>query len=799
MYALWARTGPARSGAILALASVRILDRYLIRQTIGPTLLALAVFTFLLAVSPMLEYMRDLLAKGVPVPTVAYLLMKLVWQALAQALPMAFLTGLLIALGRLSSDRESVALLASGVSPLRLLRPVLLMGVLVGAADMYILVKAVPDGNQAFREVTFPLVLQQGERDIKPHVFFERFPGLVVYVREVNPAGGWNGVLLADSNRAGPPLVTLAESGRLVLDEGQRLVRLVLTGAARYIPGSGASPAYSVAIEVDPLSIKIPPESVFGPGKILPGLHEMHVADLLKEIDAKRARGDSPHREIIHLHQMFSFPVACVVFAVVGLGLGLNTRRDGKFASLVLGLGVILLYWTFLVLAESRVQGEAWTKGTSFPAAWARWIPNIALGLVGIMALWRRCRPPQRDRWGALLARWTRREASPDPGGEPAAVVQASPTPGGRSVSITLPFLRLLDRYVGGRYLRIIALSFIALIAIVYIGTFLDLSDKVFKGQADGWTFLRFLWYSTPQYVVWVVPFSTLVATLATMGALARTSELTVMRAAGISLYRAALPVLVLAFILSAALFGLDEGVLAKANMEAARLEDSIRGRVSHTLDIRNQNWLADQAHGRMYHYAAFDDSRQTLLGLSVFAFTTEPYRLASHTWAKAVTAGPSGWQAADGWTQRFTGSGDEPRRTFSTTALELAPLEDFRSARVDPSRLSFRELLEYNRRLGASGFSVQEHRVNLHRKLAFPLGAVVLTLLAIPLGVATGRHGALYGMGLAIALAVAYYLIQTFFIAAGTAGVLPAGLSAWAANLLFLTAALYLLLTART
>ena len=296
-----------------------------------------------------------------------------------------------------------------------------------------------------------------------------------------------------------------------------------------------------------------------------------------------------------------------------------------------------------------------------------------------------------------------------------------------------------------------------------------------------------------------VVPFATLLAVLATVGGLTRTNELTVMRASGISLYRTSVPLVLAAAVLSGALFALDDNVLAQANVEATRLNDTIRDRPSHTLNARNQSWLADETHQRLYHYAAFDDQRQSLLGLSIFEFTTSPFRLVAHTYANRVTHGPAGWQADEGWTYRFSGVEQGTKVTFTTAPLDLAPLEDFRSARVDPSRLSFRELLEYNRRLGVSGFNVREHEVNLHRKLAFPLAAVVLTLLAVPLGLTTGRHGALAGIGLAIALAVIYFLTQTLFTAAGIAGMLPAALAAWAANVLFLSVAVYLILTART
>jgi LPS export ABC transporter permease LptG len=773
------------------------LDRYVIRQTLAPTALALLVFTFLLAINPMLDPLKDLFAKGLTLGTIAYLLSQLVWQALGQALPMALLTGLLISLGRMSADREGVALLASGVSPLRLLRGVLALGVVFGLADFYVLTKAVPDGNQRFREVTFPLVMSLGERDIKPGVFFEHFPGLVVYVRAHNPAGGWDGVLLAETSAPGPPVLTLASHGRLVLDEPQRVVRLVLTGATQYVPGKSGA-AYSVNV-ADTTDFKISPELVFGSGRIAPGVREKRISELKRDIEAKRARRESPHPEIIQLHQMYAFPAACLVFALVALGLGLNTRRDGKFASLALGLGVIVVYYAFLVLAESRVKGDAAIGARSLPAAWARWIPNLVLTLIGILAIrWRMRGPRPQSAAGRfvdrLRARFQRTEE------EPVAlrVEQQAAPPARRPIS-SLIFPRLLDQYVGGRYWKTIALTFVGLLFLVYVFTFLDLSDKIFKGQANGWAFMRFLWFSTPQYVVLVLPFSTLLATLATMGALARTSELTVMRSAGISLYRTAVPIVLSACVLSVALFALDERVLAASNLEAKKLEDAIRGRVSHTLDARNQSWMSDTTRsGRIYHYAAFDERNQALLGLSVFEFTASPFQLTSHTYVSRAVHTSAGWRAEAGWTHRFDGS-DQARTELANTPLELAPVADFASARVDPRRLSFKELLAYNRKLGAAGFNVREHEVNLHRKIAFPIAAVILTVLAVPLGAVAGRHGALYGMGLAIVLAVIYFLAQTLFLAAGIAAMLPTPLAAWGANLLFLFAAVYMLLTVRT
>src|SRR5262249_41244756 len=122
---------------------------------------------------------------------------------------------------------------------------------------------------------------------------------------------------------------------------------------------------------------------------------------------------------------------------------------------------------------------------------------------------------------------------------------------------LNLPRPSLLDLYVSRRYLTIFVLSFGSLIGIFYIATFIDLADKLFRGTTTTGMLLRFFFFQTPQYVYYIIPLSALLATLVTIGLLTKNSELIVMRACGISLYRSALPLLIFAVLFSGVLFEL--------------------------------------------------------------------------------------------------------------------------------------------------------------------------------------------------------------------------------------------------
>ena len=120
-----------------------------------------------------------------------------------------------------------------------------------------------------------------------------------------------------------------------------------------------------------------------------------------------------------------------------------------------------------------------------------------------------------------------------------------------RVPDITIPGPRLLDLYVSREYLRVFLLGLVGLLGIFYISTFIDLVDKLFRGETTSAMLLRYFYFRTPQFVYYVIPMGVLVSTLVTVGVMTKNSELLVMRACGISLYRTAAPLLLFAVLAS--------------------------------------------------------------------------------------------------------------------------------------------------------------------------------------------------------------------------------------------------------
>ena len=583
----------------------------------------------------------------------------------------------------------------------------------------------------------------------------------------------------------------------MAIDRGKRTVDLVLEDGTRHSTNLRDAAKYEVT-RFGQFIIGLDPNTVFPATEILKGDNEMTTAELRARATELSRAGISPHGPLMALHRKFAIPAVCFTFALIGLGLGLTSGRDGKLASFVPGIGVVFAYYVIDYL------GRQMAKGQLVPPWMATWAPNIVLGAAGVALLLWRAYSADRPLRLTLPARW-RSRARPAGPPEPASSASRRVVVVVRIPQLRLPMPRpkLLDWYVSTLFTKVLALAFFGLLGIFYISTFIDLADKLFKGATTGAVLLQYLYFATPQFVFYIVPLSILITAMVVIGIITKNSELVVMKACGISLYRAAAPLLAFAVLASALMFGLQEQVLAHANRRAEAIRHVIRGGSPRTFDVVNRKWLVARD-GDIYNYLFYDPRRRELNGLSIFQFRDKGAALAARTYVTQASwnpdRGPNAWGGSAGWMREFTATGDTRQfMVFPGRALRLEPPEYFATESPDADRMTYTQLRRYISDLRAGGFNVVPQTVALHRKISFPFVTLIMTLIAVPFAVTTGRRGALYGIGVGIVLAVVYWMTINAFGAIGSAGLLAPILAAWAPNLIFGAGAAYLLLTVRT
>ena len=594
-----------------------------------------------------------------------------------------------------------------------------------------------------------------------------------------------------------------------MIDRAAHTVELVLENGTQHTTSRDHPEEYDGNI-FESTVIKVDPESIFPRGQIIKGDNEKTIAELEATAAEYLAKNQPANSQFYTIQQKFALPVACLVLALIAVALGASNAKDGKLAGFALGSGVVFAY--YILLYSPRAAALA----GRIPPRLAPWLANVVLGAAGIgLVMWRAGSADQPIRL-SVPKFWRAREdlaagtggASRDTRGRVVIVI--------RIPHIEWPRPSLLDLYVSKLYLSIFLLAFGALVGIFYISTLIDLADKLLGGVAPLGTLLRYFYFATPQFVYYIIPMAALVATLVTIGLLTRNSELIVMRACGISLYRSALPLLLFALLFSGTLFELQEQVLAESNREAARLNGIIRGYPMQSFGVINRQWIIGRS-GDLYHYEFFDARANQFSQLSMYHLNEDSWKLDALFYARNAGLvkhpGADGepvmmWIAQNGWTREFGVAKPTRHRAerpivkygpFAERAISLEPPAYFKTEDPEADRMTYGELKHYIGELQASGYHVTPYVVQLQRKIAFPFVTLIMTLLAVPFAVKTGRSGAIYGVGVGIVLALVYWTMLSIFGAMGAGGWLSPLLAAWAPNILFGAAAAYLLLTVRT
>jgi LPS export ABC transporter permease LptG len=429
--------------------------------------------------------------------------------------------------------------------------------------------------------------------------------------------------------------------------------------------------------------------------------------------------------------------------------------------------------------------GRALGMGGRLPAWTAAWLPNMVLGALGVVLFTQRRRVADQTLIPPFLASLAKRRQ--------------------RTVRLWRLPISILDRYVAATYFRILILSMVALTTIFYVSTFVDQAEKAYRGTISWGLLFSYMGFLTPQYVYYIIPMSVLVATLTALALMTKNSELIVMRACGISVYRTMLPLIIPALIAGGIVFGIEQTVLGASNRRAAMTREVMRGGSADTLDVSNRRWVAGND-GDIYHFNFYDPGRREFTGLWIYEFTPAMDRITSRTFAASATSlgGESGldpaWRLQSGWRRQFDTTADgtlfEP---FEALPKTMEPPAHFTTASPNPEFMSYTELRSYTEQLDAGGGDVISQRAALARKASFPFVTLVMALIAVPFAVTIGRSGAMAGIGVAIVVAIAYWIVSSVFGALGAGGAIHPQLAAWAPNILFAAAAIYLLLTVRT
>jgi len=515
---------------------------------------------------------------------------------------------------------------------------------------------------------------------------------------------------------------------------------------------------------------------------------DLYLRDLRKRIRqfAHDAHGRAPYE--VEWHKRFALPVAALIFGLVGFPLTVRSHRGGRSLALVGSLVILVAYYVLMTSFEGlalREQVVPWL---------AIWMPNLLFATLGGVLLAVTVRE-WRARgihffWQALHALRGAVPERPSLRRGRARALESHESPDSTHI---------IDRYLLREHLTFVGIGLAVAGTLFVMVDLLQTLDRYLRIKPPMLYILEHFVYRLPAALNDALPIVMLVATVFLFLTIGRHHELTAMKAAGISVFRVAAPIILLGLVVTMAAGLFQELLLPVLNERGEEVDRvKIRGQLPKHLQSRQRIWLRS-SDTRFYRVEMLAPGTEDLYGVTVLEIDRD-FRLTGRLDARRAHWSPAGWDLSEGAYRHIGREGAVQTVPFTSTALELSEkIEDFTQIQKPITAMSYRELSEYVARLEAAGFRVKKYVVELYSKLAFPFMNVIMVFVAIPFALHTPRGGRLAGISLAIAIMAAYLVVHYMAVALARADLLPPLLAAWTANVIFAGIGFSLFARART
>jgi lipopolysaccharide export system permease protein len=360
----------------------RTLSLYVTREVMSYSLIGLAAITLVMVARGVVRVLDYLVGAGFAVEDLLHMVSLLATTLAIYALPVSFLFGVLLAIGRMASDLEITAMRACGVGIRGLLVPIALLGALLSLSTLALSLDGEPAARRAMSAAVRTLLVRGAS--VEPGRF-STVGDRTLYVDEREGANRLRGVLISDRSDPKRPFLVFAESGEMQLDEERAELRLLLEHGDVHIQTQSDDQDRYQRLGFERLEYKIDVTKLMDP--ILPQrAREMTLADL-RETTARIAAGsteklrDPPTSYAMNLERRYALPAAPALFALVGVPLGMQRKRGARSYGVILCALLAFGYYALVTFCESLAN----EKG--FPPRLAAWLPNLAYAAVGTALL----------------------------------------------------------------------------------------------------------------------------------------------------------------------------------------------------------------------------------------------------------------------------------------------------------------------------------------------------------------------------------------------------------------------------
>jgi len=366
---------------LISARKVKLIDRFVSRELVVNVLFAIAVLSLVLVVGNIFRKLLPLLVNhDVPMETLIAFIAYVLPFSLIFTIPWGLLTAILLVYGRLSADNELIALRANGVSITRISLPLAGIALVSTAICLWLNVQAAPAAQEKLRSTIFDLATQNPMALFGSDQVIDQFPGRRIYVGKKEGNKLENITVFEMNDKALPVKVTFARTGMLEADLANKQILMHLY-QARYQERDAKDP-FNVhkirdGINMVEGTLPISLEELYEKEKKRPYRSALSIEQLLDQLKSENKRERSASRT--ELNKRFSFPFACVAFAIIGVPLGVTAHRRETSVGFAMGLVVATTYFLFEIIGDTlRANPHAHPELLV-------WFPNVLFIVLGIL------------------------------------------------------------------------------------------------------------------------------------------------------------------------------------------------------------------------------------------------------------------------------------------------------------------------------------------------------------------------------------------------------------------------------
>lgn len=363
--------------------------------------------------------------------------------------------------------------------------------------------------------------------------------------------------------------------------------------------------------------------------------------------------------------------------------------------------------------------------------------------------------------------------------------------------------MRILDRYVLGRFLAIFAMALGSFLILFLVVDIVENLDHYIDAKMPRQAIISYYYYTLPWFISIGLPMATLLATFFAMGMLQKQNEVTAMKSSGLSVRRIGASLLLAGLFISVGSFYLDdlfvsEGLRRKAEIQSQYLARQYRKQHK----VKKRNIFLQESRDEVLAIDRYDHRTNTAYGVYLQRYKDGLMVARTDFASLKWEAESSAWRSDKYTVRRFEGADDSLQwvmhGTDTLVTLTLNPL-DLTRLSVTPEEMRYAELREFVASLTRNGSDPTRWAVNMHFKVAFAATSFIMVLFGLPLSIGRPRSSLAVGAGMSIMVIFSYYVAIKLGQSFGIKGVLPPMASVWLPNLIFLSLGFYLLAKLRS